>query len=443
MRLPATEESRAEKTPPRRSNAKAKAFTSSSASPPPPPSPPPATLADIMSKMGYGALNPNGRSKLQLQCSDGALFDVTHNEAMMSSTLWMLLQDASDRTGKTSVRQHTIPIFDVPSSSVELALYYCRCLYKYQVEGNISAMHEWEDRFFNLDSKTLCDLAKVASNLDIQPLVDITCRSIAQIMSATEAAHEIRQKFGLDESTSGGSTECSCDLRNGMSGFDFDVFSSLDHDLSTDEYELVEFDQPSVDELVSFINGDSANPNLVGSSGTTSSKSNKNCRVHGADDQNESTNGGPSSANKKKKKKKKKKKTAPSQPSGARQTSDQTGSEDVDGNDDEDDADDDNEGSASALQSELLGSSALLSSKDLIEKMRLAQKNPSAVFQESQFEDEDDEEVEEQIESFRLALESAHLDSKPTKLKPRFKFAPQDVFRSTLAATHRQSATIS
>lgn len=36
-----------------------------------------------------------------------------------------------------------------------------RCLYKQQVEGEDSAMQEWEERFFELDSKTLCDLAKV------------------------------------------------------------------------------------------------------------------------------------------------------------------------------------------------------------------------------------------------------------------------------------------
>ena len=49
---------------------------------------------------------------------------------------------------------------------------------------------------------------QVASHLDIQPLVDLTCRSIAQIMSATEAAHEIRQKFGLEDSPA--TMECSC-----------------------------------------------------------------------------------------------------------------------------------------------------------------------------------------------------------------------------------------
>lgn len=33
-----------------------------------------------------------GRSKLQVQCANGAVLDVSHEEAMMSSTLWTLLQ---------------------------------------------------------------------------------------------------------------------------------------------------------------------------------------------------------------------------------------------------------------------------------------------------------------------------------------------------------------
>lgn len=51
---------------------------------------------------------------------------------------------------------------------------------------------------------------QVASNLDIQPLVDLTCRSIAQIMSATEAADELRQKFGLDDPPPPHDATCNC-----------------------------------------------------------------------------------------------------------------------------------------------------------------------------------------------------------------------------------------
>ncbi|TYZ68513.1 hypothetical protein PybrP1_010259 [[Pythium] brassicae (nom. inval.)] len=482
-------------------------------------------LGDDTARFSYSGGN---RSKLQLQCSDGRVFDVTHEEAMMSSTLWMLLQDVADKKPKTMVKQHMIPIFDVPSNSVELALFYCRCLYKQQVEGHETALHAWDDRFLQLDSKTLCDLAKVASHLDIQPLVDLTCRSIAQIMSATEAAHEIRQKFGLEDAP--GALECSCELRNGMAGFDFDMFNSLDHDLSTEEYELVEFDQPSVDELVSFINGSGGArpPVSLPLAGTRSLAVKRDCHVHappgaaattttttaavGATASTASTVADGDSGSKKKKKNKKKKRRAgaaagtpsvpaatasPSpctaQPASATSAASETpgtsarsatkstegvggsshssgavcvidGSKlgtnssptgpprlerhaaagmDADMYDDVDDEEDEDE-SEDAESSDETSSSTLSPPRlprDLQEKMRLARQNPSAIFCESQFE-EDDEETQEQLESFRRALESAHLDSRQrAKLKPRVQFAPQDVFRSsTLAASQRQSS---
>lgn len=57
--------------------------------------------------------------------------------------------------------RHLLPVADVPSDTVELALDYCRCLYQQQVERADAPMREWEETFFELDSKTLCDLAKV------------------------------------------------------------------------------------------------------------------------------------------------------------------------------------------------------------------------------------------------------------------------------------------
>lgn len=251
-----------------------------------------------------------------------------------------------------------------------------------------------------------------------------------------------------------------------MSGFDFDMFNSLDHDLSTEEYELVEFDQPSVDELVSFINGSGGSrpaASSAKSTGAAASAGNgaKSCHMHTSGAQAgeaQSENG----ASKKKSKKKKKKKKAATQQSAAqaqttsaskstqaRETAKKFNNQSLDSSkrqpesteedDDEDENDDENESESESSDDTTVVSVRL--PRDLQEKMRLARQNPSAIFLESQFEDED-EEMQEQIESFRLALESAHLESSKNKAqpKPRVKFAPQDVFRSTLVASQRHSS---
>ncbi|EGZ30308.1 hypothetical protein PHYSODRAFT_474207 [Phytophthora sojae] len=357
-------------------------------------------------------------SKLQLKCMDGTTFDVTYEQAMMSSTLWVLMQDVSGKKPKSGIKQHIIPMEGVPTECVQRALDYCSCLYMQQVDRVETAMLDWEDEFVSLESKELCDLAKVASNLDIQPLVDLTCRSIAQIMSATSEADELRKKFGLEDPHD---VECSCELRSDMAGFDFDMFNSLDHDLSTEEYELVEFDQPSVDELVSFINGSDSNPNATQGQvqqQQAAGASKKNCHLHGenSSDPGDSNNGSTTSSKKKRKKRKKKK----SPPRSHKHTQDSSSS-------DEEKEEPDRE--EQKLPSPEHGKKG--KPQTLEEKVRLARQNPSAVFKESQFEDDDDEDMAKVIKMFELNLESAYREC-DNKKKPRVDFAPREVFRSSL-----------
>ncbi|CAH0522332.1 unnamed protein product [Peronospora belbahrii] len=377
------------------------------------------------------------QSRLQLECMDDTTLDVTYEQAMMSSTLWGLMQDVSEKKCKNGVNQHVIRIFDVPTESVQRALEYCSCLYKQQVDRVETAMLEWEEEFVSLESKELCELAKVASNLDIQPLVDLTCRSIAQIMSATSEADELRKKFGLEDALD--DAECSCELRSDMAGFDFDMFNSLDHDLSTEEYELVEFDQPSVDELVSFINGSSsgsnATPNQVQQHQATIAAK-QHCHLHGenSSDRGSSNNDSVTSSKKKRKKRKKKKSLCTSVQCDTRLESavepSVTGSgkltQESSSSDKEKEAPD-----STLTQLSICQNAKSTKPQTLEEKVRLARQNPSAVFKESQFEDDDDEDMAKVIKMFELNLESAYRDC-GTKEKPRLDFAPRDVFQSSL-----------
>ncbi|CAI5738674.1 unnamed protein product [Peronospora destructor] len=66
------------------------------------------------------------QSRLQLKCMDDTTLNVTYEQAMMSSTLWGLMQDTSETKHVNGVKQHVIPIFDVPTESVQRALDYCR-----------------------------------------------------------------------------------------------------------------------------------------------------------------------------------------------------------------------------------------------------------------------------------------------------------------------------
>lgn len=207
-------------------------------------------------------------------------------------------------------------------------------------------------------------------------------------------------------------------------GFDFDVLNALDHDISTEEYEFVELEQPSVDELLDFINGDADHPTGSGKPGSKHKK--KGGSVDTASDAgNEGSTPGSAGKKKKKAKKKKKKKATTAHTASSTVSSQPSGQDEDDDEDDEAQADDDAREDDSTSDEDARAA-------ELTEKMRLARLNPSAVFLESQFEDDSDEEMDEQLESFRLALESAYVDSRKTAARrPRLDFAPQDVFRST------------
>uniref|UniRef100_A0AAV1UVE3 Uncharacterized protein n=1 Tax=Peronospora matthiolae TaxID=2874970 RepID=A0AAV1UVE3_9STRA len=372
------------------------------------------------------------RSKLQLKCVDDTMVDVTYEQAMMSSTLWALMQDVMEKKQKSSVKTHVVPVFDVPTESVQRALEYCNCLYSQQVDRVETAMMEWEDEFVRLESKELCDLAKIASNLDIQPLVDLTCRSIAQIMSATSEADELRKKFGLEDPPD---VDCSCDLRSDMAGFDFDMFDSLDHDLSTEEYELVEFDQPSVDELVSFINGSDSHPKttpIAVQQRQAVGVASKNCHLHGenSSDRGDSNSGSTTFSKKKRKKRKKKKSPPASLHSDTKaEFAIESGAQESDTHFQEScSSDDETEQPGLTLVRRVsLRDENSFNSQTLEEKVRLARQDPSAVFKESQFEDDDDEDMAKVIKMFEINLESAYHDCGNEK-KPRLNFAPREVF---------------
>lgn len=224
------------------------------------------------------------------------------------------------------------------------------------------------------------------------------------------------------------------------------MFNALDHDISTDEYEFVELEQPSVDELVDFINGDAAHPTK-----SRKSKSGSGSNIGSTDaasEQGDAAAGAPGSSGKKKKRKKKKKKSPPT----SQQQIGDAVEEDEDeatasGTAAEDDgpasartgsSDDSSEGELEfEFNPKSSGGRRRSESKaaELRAKMRLARQNPSAVFQESQFEDDSDEELDEQLATFRLALESAYAEAKKATRKPRLEFAPRDVFRSARSAT--------
>lgn len=184
-------------------------------------------------------------------------------------------------------------------------------------------------------------------------------------MSTTGASDKIRQEFELDNLTT-----------------ETDQLFGLD--IAGVDSQLEQVDQPSIDELVDFINGKTD--------------------VHQTDQSLASVSSTAMSIVGKKKKKKRKNRAKTSYV----QSTD----------------------SINASTSDT--SDAVNHSLKDVKKMELARQDPNVIFEESKFEDEEDEGVAQQIELFRQALESAHLEFKQCiqrdKPKPRLNFVPGKVF---------------
>eukprot|EP00301_Raphidiophrys_heterophryoidea_P006275 c12548_g1_i1.p1 GENE.c12548_g1_i1~~c12548_g1_i1.p1 ORF type:complete len:409 (-),score=66.63 c12548_g1_i1:1036-2262(-) len=138
--------------------------------------------------------------KVKIKSSDGKIFETTRACASMSSVIESIL--------KEKMPPVPIPFDNITSSVLQLVLSYCQ--YHTRIRTEISSVpaselpmwhtrvSEWDARFVDLDPKVLCEVASAAYHLDIKPLVNLTCRAIAMLISG-KSTEEIRQTFDISE----------------------------------------------------------------------------------------------------------------------------------------------------------------------------------------------------------------------------------------------------
>jgi S-phase kinase-associated protein 1 len=63
-------------------------------------------------------------------------------------------------------------------------------------EGEKEEITPWEQQFCAIDQATLFELILAANYLDVKPLLDLTCRSVASMIKA-KTPEEIRKTFNI------------------------------------------------------------------------------------------------------------------------------------------------------------------------------------------------------------------------------------------------------
>ncbi|XP_020577211.1 SKP1-like protein 21 isoform X2 [Phalaenopsis equestris] len=211
-----------------------------------------------MSSAEMTVLKPEAmKSFIWLQCSDGSHQQVEEEVAMFCP---MICQEIL-QTGMGSSKNFAIALPQrVTPAILCLILDYCRF---HQVPGRSNKERKYfDERFAKLDTKRLCELTSAADCLQLKPLVDLTSRALARMIEG-KTPEEIRETFHLPNDLT--EEEKLEPLKNMTDDPRIRLLNRL---YARKRKELKERqkvknleveekkDDRSVDELLSFINGD-------------------------------------------------------------------------------------------------------------------------------------------------------------------------------------------
>ncbi|GAB2291006.1 SKP1-like protein 21 [Dionaea muscipula] len=197
------------------------------------------------------------RSYIWLQTTDGSIQQVEQEVAIFCPFIYHEIH-----AGKGSSKNNAICLpLRVNPSLLSLILDYCRF---HQVPGHSNKERKsFDEKFIRMDTKRLCELASAADSLQLKPLVELTSRALARMIEG-KSPEEIREIFCLpDDLTEEEKLE---PLRNITDDPRIRLLNRLyakrrkelrERDKSkTTGIEGVHVDDRSVDDLLSFINGD-------------------------------------------------------------------------------------------------------------------------------------------------------------------------------------------
>ncbi|XP_026656533.1 SKP1-like protein 21 isoform X2 [Phoenix dactylifera] len=212
-----------------------------------------------MSESEMAIIKPEAmKSYIWLQCTDGSIQQVEEEVAMFCPMICReILQ-----TGMGSSKNYAISLPQrVNPAILSLILDYCRF---HQVPGRSNKERKsFDEKFIRIDTKRLCELTSAADSLQLKPLVDLSSRALARMIEG-KTPEEIRETFHLpDDLTEEEKLE---PLKNANDDPRIRLLNRLyakkrkeleerqkQKDGETEEQRK---DERSVDEILSFINGD-------------------------------------------------------------------------------------------------------------------------------------------------------------------------------------------
>lgn len=143
-----------------------------------------------------------GQVKLKSNDSGGEpkVFEVPKEVAEMSLTVKNMIDDVGDG----GVPDVPIPLPNVSAKILEKVIQYCDHHHKHPTpqsddkkdEKRTDDISAWDSEFCRVDQATLFELILAANYLDIKPLLDLTCKTVANMIKG-RTPEEIRKTFNI------------------------------------------------------------------------------------------------------------------------------------------------------------------------------------------------------------------------------------------------------
>lgn len=137
--------------------------------------------------------------KIQLQSSDGEVFDVDIEVAKVSKTIKTML----DELGYKEDEEEVIPLANVKSNTLKLVLQWATAHKDDEPQEELDTLERcsddipsWDVEFMKMDQGSLFELILAANYLDIKGLLDVSCKTVANMMKG-KSPSEIRAKFNI------------------------------------------------------------------------------------------------------------------------------------------------------------------------------------------------------------------------------------------------------
>tara|TARA_Y100000389_G_scaffold190267_1_gene214949 strand:+ start:707 stop:1216 length:510 start_codon:yes stop_codon:yes gene_type:complete len=124
-------------------------------------------------------------------------YPVSPKAACMSKTIKSLVSYPEDDIKDWEPPSGPIPLPQVQSSILELVIKYCEYHIKNENETE-DIKNTFNNKFvLNMDDNTLFNIISAANYLDIESLLDLCCKQVADYIKECKTPQEIRRRFNI------------------------------------------------------------------------------------------------------------------------------------------------------------------------------------------------------------------------------------------------------